>query len=240
MTTTARTEFDAPQTVWFHGTTPEIAAIIEREGFKEGTWFAAHMEDAVGYGGPCVFFVKVTFPKERAYSWQVCCINSLPSSTIQNRYDFLKASVSEPEHPPKDNGNRAQTEAVYSMDSGDTDADSRVADLTRQLSEARAAKDEESAIVDRVWKAMSITDYAGASGHAIDQIVANWKLRAEQAESALAEAREQLREATEALRDASAHMRFTCPELCGGAIARIERFLGSLPKPPLQAKEASK
>jgi hypothetical protein len=35
-----------------------------------------------------------------------------------------------------------------------------------------AAYREEHAIVDRVWKALGITDYAGAKGKAIDELVA--------------------------------------------------------------------
>lgn len=80
-----------PQRVWFHGTSPEKASLIEKDGFAEGTWFAAHMEDAVAFGGPCVFFVKVTFESEPADKWQVCCSNALPASTIEKRWDFTRA-----------------------------------------------------------------------------------------------------------------------------------------------------
>lgn len=77
------------QIIWFHGTTRIAALVVEQEGFKEGTWFAAHMEDALEFGGPIVFSVKVTFPPERAYAWQVCCINAIPASAIIKRTELF-------------------------------------------------------------------------------------------------------------------------------------------------------
>ena len=75
------------QTVWFHGTSPENADLIEKSGFREGTWFSAHMEDAIEFGGPCVFWVKVTFERESLDGWQICCANALPPNSIQKRVD---------------------------------------------------------------------------------------------------------------------------------------------------------
>jgi hypothetical protein len=81
------------QVVWFHGTTPENAALIEREGFKEGTWFARHMEDALEFGGPCIFWVKVSFADKYHQDWQVCCMNVLPVHTIVRRADFRPMNI---------------------------------------------------------------------------------------------------------------------------------------------------
>ena len=89
----------APQTIWFHGTTRECAELIKRDGFREGTWFARHMEDAVTFGGPVVFFVKVSFSGKSSDEWQVCCSNALPSSSITNVWE-LRASAS-PASPPQ-------------------------------------------------------------------------------------------------------------------------------------------
>jgi hypothetical protein len=73
------------QVVWFHGTSKENGEIISREGFKPGTWFARHMEDAVALGGPYVFFVKVHFADTKPYGWQVLCENALPASAIERQ-----------------------------------------------------------------------------------------------------------------------------------------------------------
>ena len=84
------------QVVWFHGTSRENAEIIKRDGFKAGTWFARHMEDAVEFGGPYVFWVKVKFSAVPSANWQVCCENALPPMTIQQT--VLAASPAE--QPP--------------------------------------------------------------------------------------------------------------------------------------------
>jgi hypothetical protein len=47
--------------ICYHGTTAANAKSILREGFKPGTWFARHLEDAIGFGGGHVF--EVAFPK---------------------------------------------------------------------------------------------------------------------------------------------------------------------------------
>lgn len=46
-----------PLEICYHGTNEENALGILREGFKIGTYFARHLEDAIGYGGPHVFGV---------------------------------------------------------------------------------------------------------------------------------------------------------------------------------------
>jgi len=89
------------QVVWFHGTDAEHAASIEQAGFKEGTWFARHMEDAIGFGGPCVFFVRVQFDKS-PLKWQVHASNHIPASAIQRRVNFASqwAPVTPETMPP--------------------------------------------------------------------------------------------------------------------------------------------
>jgi hypothetical protein len=42
---------------FYHGTNPTAAVIISHKGFRIGTWFAVHMEDAICCGGPIVFTV---------------------------------------------------------------------------------------------------------------------------------------------------------------------------------------
>ena len=57
----------------FHGTSQKNAVAILREGFEEGTYFAAHLEDAIGYGGLCVF--EVAYPSNliKNNNWQFTC-----------------------------------------------------------------------------------------------------------------------------------------------------------------------
>ncbi len=47
--------------ICYHGTDDAAAKNILREGFTPGTWFAEHLEDAIGFGGLCVF--QVIFDK---------------------------------------------------------------------------------------------------------------------------------------------------------------------------------
>jgi hypothetical protein len=75
------------QTVYFHGTKRENVEGIQREGFREGTYFARHMEDAAKFGGPCVFAVNVHFERPSLDGWQVVCSNAIPAkSIIELRY----------------------------------------------------------------------------------------------------------------------------------------------------------
>ncbi len=54
----------------YHGTTAWKAKQILNQGFNPDTWFAIHLEDAIGYGGVWVFEVAVPsygIPKD---NWQ--------------------------------------------------------------------------------------------------------------------------------------------------------------------------
>lgn len=42
----------------YHGTTKASAELIKKTGFRKGTYFAVHKEDAVKFGGPFIFAVK--------------------------------------------------------------------------------------------------------------------------------------------------------------------------------------
>lgn len=53
--------------ICYHGTDPAAASLILKEGFKDGTWFAANLQDALGFGGLCVF--EVAFDKDSP-DWQ--------------------------------------------------------------------------------------------------------------------------------------------------------------------------
>ena len=49
-------------------------------GFKPWTWYAAHLEDALGYGGSYLFEVAV--PKCFGRKWQVHYSKAIPASRI--------------------------------------------------------------------------------------------------------------------------------------------------------------
>ena len=58
---------EADINICWHGTNEEAAQIILREGFRPLTHFAAHVEDALAFGGPFVFDVLFDDP---APNWQ--------------------------------------------------------------------------------------------------------------------------------------------------------------------------
>jgi hypothetical protein len=73
----------ADQVIWYHGTKLENVETIKRDGFKEGTYFARHMEDAVGFGGPFVFTVEIHFESPPLDGWQIVCANAILPSAIK-------------------------------------------------------------------------------------------------------------------------------------------------------------
>ena len=45
--------------VVFHGTSPEMAQIIQKEGLEAGSYVAHHLEDAIAFGGPVVLEITL-------------------------------------------------------------------------------------------------------------------------------------------------------------------------------------
>ncbi len=74
--------------IWFHGTTRENAEQIQEEGFKIGTYFAKHLEDAIGYGGQHVLWVAIDF-RSSPLKWQVINSNVISPDRIV-RYEAYK------------------------------------------------------------------------------------------------------------------------------------------------------
>lgn len=68
--------------ICYHGTNARAAAEIVKYGFAKGTHFAAHLEDALGYGGGHLF--EVMFPAEVVppNHWQFTIGRRLPPSRI--------------------------------------------------------------------------------------------------------------------------------------------------------------
>jgi hypothetical protein len=66
--------------ICYHGTTKENAEQILQDGFRADSWFAAHLEDALLYGGNHVFGVK--FEPPPADLWQFHFVDSIPVERI--------------------------------------------------------------------------------------------------------------------------------------------------------------
>lgn len=79
--------------ICFHGTDEESADSIRAEGFRIGTYFAAHLEDALAMGGPFVFFVSFDEgkfnPGDPGDEWQFHVREVIPPDKIWKliRYD---------------------------------------------------------------------------------------------------------------------------------------------------------
>ena len=74
--------------VWYHGTSVVRAKDIYKCGFfREGTFFARHLEDAVEFGGSYVFRVRVNF---KSTKWQVCSLNRISIDKIEQIYRVRK------------------------------------------------------------------------------------------------------------------------------------------------------
>lgn len=65
----------------YHGTSEENATSIRETGFREWTWFAKHLEDAIGFGGLHVFKVAFNDPPDH---WQFMSENIvLPENIVE-------------------------------------------------------------------------------------------------------------------------------------------------------------
>lgn len=52
----------------YHGTNSKAAQTIKKEGFYKGTYFAFRKEDAIKFGGNCVFTVELS---DEPSLWQI-------------------------------------------------------------------------------------------------------------------------------------------------------------------------
>ncbi len=57
----------------YHGTNSRSAKCILKTGFRKGTYFAAHLEDAIGYGGMYVFEIAYPVWDLPKNFWQFVC-----------------------------------------------------------------------------------------------------------------------------------------------------------------------
>ncbi len=68
--------------ICFHGTDRARANDITDNGFKKGTYFAKHLEDALEFGGSWVFQVCFEEAKIPPGCWQFQIVNSKPETDI--------------------------------------------------------------------------------------------------------------------------------------------------------------
>jgi hypothetical protein len=84
------------RTIVFHGAKDEQAASdIWRYGFKEGTYFARHLEDALEFGGEWVFAVALEDPVPD--HWQIHTNIVIPREQVVwlRRYKVVELFVNE-------------------------------------------------------------------------------------------------------------------------------------------------
>lgn len=70
-----------PKRIYYHGTGPKEAKQILQEGFKPDTYFAYHLEDAIGYGGSHVFGVALSSRRNKD-NWQFVVKRRVPPNRI--------------------------------------------------------------------------------------------------------------------------------------------------------------
>ena len=79
--------------ICWHGTDEDTAKVILRDGFKPHTHFAAHLEDALCFGGPFIFDVVFkTEPK----NWQFVTKEQIPPEAIRSLTQFRTITLSGP------------------------------------------------------------------------------------------------------------------------------------------------
>lgn len=72
----------------YHGTNKENAKLISETGFRPGTYFAHHLEDALAFGGKYVF--RVEFEEDKFSNeddcdrWQFWIINTVLPDRIKS------------------------------------------------------------------------------------------------------------------------------------------------------------
>lgn len=80
--------------ICYHGTNCEAAKKILKEGFRQFTYFAMHLEDATGYGGEYIF--EVVFPDTvEGFGWQFKTPHGVPADKIVSHYRLKKTDIYE-------------------------------------------------------------------------------------------------------------------------------------------------
>lgn len=87
--------FKEPMRIVYHGTNKANAMRILKTGFNKGTYFACHLEDAIGYGG--VYIFEVIYPskevQETEGQWQIITAHHIDLASIVTLTKYNKANV---------------------------------------------------------------------------------------------------------------------------------------------------
>ena len=82
----------------YHGTDLESSSKILKRGFRSGTYFAYHLEDAIGFGGPYVFevvFDRGSSKASKDKDWQFITSEFVSSKRIVRHYTISRDMVLE-------------------------------------------------------------------------------------------------------------------------------------------------
>ena len=81
----------------WHGTNQQNAEKIISEGFRVGTWFAHHLEDALMFGGNFVFkaeFVSDKFhPGDKGDEWQFHIAEAILPKNIVSLVEYTERTL---------------------------------------------------------------------------------------------------------------------------------------------------
>ena len=80
----------------YHGTIKQNAAMITKQGFARHTFFAKHLEDALGYGGEYIFVVAFD-SKKLPDGWQFITRSKISPNKIVEHYRLKKHAISKNE-----------------------------------------------------------------------------------------------------------------------------------------------
>ena len=80
-------------TISYHGTNAKNTRKILKEGFQKGTYFARHMEDALGYGGKYIFEVAIPLSMTHKGNWQFIVDSCVPPEFIIRLTKYNPAKI---------------------------------------------------------------------------------------------------------------------------------------------------
>lgn len=81
-----------PMQIVYHGTNKANAQSIVKNGFRPGTYFGIHQEDALGYGGNYLFEVAIESDKiPKGVDWEFCNDELIKPSKIVSLTQYRPA-----------------------------------------------------------------------------------------------------------------------------------------------------
>jgi hypothetical protein len=83
--------------ICYHGTDGPTAETIRQEGFQKYTYFARHLEDALGFGGLVIFEVAFVTSEIEQFGWQFKAAERVMPDRIVRVTSYERALVYEDE-----------------------------------------------------------------------------------------------------------------------------------------------